>query len=43
MLGLDAFELDCDLFARDDVGAEVYIAERSAADLSANAIFITDA
>ena len=43
MLGLDTLELDGDLLARDDVGSEIDITERAAADLSADAVFITHA
>ena len=43
VLGLDALELDGDLLARDDVGSEVDITERAATDLSADAVFITNA
>jgi hypothetical protein len=41
MLGLDALELDGDLFTGDDIGTEIDITEGSATDLPANAVFIT--
>lgn len=43
MLGLDRFKFDGNLFARDDVGSKVDITERTGADLSADAVLITDA
>jgi hypothetical protein len=43
VLGLDAFELDGDFLTRDDVGAQVNIAERTRADLATDAVLITDA
>lgn len=42
VLGLNALELDSDLFAGDDVGAEVDITERSGTDLAADTVFVTD-
>lgn len=42
VLGLNALELDSDLFAGDDVGAEVNITERSGTDLAADTVFVTD-
>jgi hypothetical protein len=42
MLGLDALELDGDLFARDDVGAEVDITERTGTDLATDPVFVAD-
>lgn len=42
MLGLDALELDGDLLAGDDVGAQVDVTERARADLAANTVFVTD-
>lgn len=42
VLGLDALELDGDLFSGDDVGAQVDVTERSGADLAADAVFVTD-
>lgn len=41
VLGLDALELDGDLLAGDDVGAEVDVTEAAASDLTADAVFIT--
>ena len=38
MLGLDRLELDGDLFARDDVDAEVDVSEGAGADLLADAV-----
>lgn len=43
VLGLDGFELDGNLFARDYVGAQVDITERSRTNLAADAVLITDA
>lgn len=42
VLGLDALELDSDLFARDDVGAQVDITKGSGPNLAADAVFVTD-
>ena len=42
VFGLDGFELDGNLFARDDVGAQVDITKTAAADLAADAVFVTD-
>jgi hypothetical protein len=43
VLGLDALQLDGDFFTRDNVGTQVDIAKRAGSDLSANAVFVTDA
>lgn len=43
MLGLDGFELDGNLLARDDVGAQVDVAEAARANLAADAVLVTDA
>jgi hypothetical protein len=43
VLRLDALELDGDLLAGDDVGAEVDVTETATADLSADAVFVTNA
>lgn len=43
VLGLDALELDGNLFSRDDVGAEVDITERTRSDFSADTVLVTDA
>lgn len=43
MLRLDALKLDGNLFARDDVGAEVDVAERAGTDLATDAVLIPDA
>lgn len=43
VLGLDAFELDGNFFARDDVGAQVDVAERTGTDLATDAVLVTDA
>lgn len=42
MLGLDALELDGNLFSGDDVGTEIDITKGTRSDLSANTVFITD-
>lgn len=42
MLGLDALELDGNLFTGDDVGAEVNITERARADLATDPVLVTD-
>lgn len=42
VLGLDALELDGDLFPGDDVGAQVDITEGPGANLAADAVFVTD-
>lgn len=42
MLCLHALELDGNLLARDDVGTEVDVTERSGTNLAADAVFITD-
>lgn len=42
VLGLDALELDGDLLAGDDVGAQVDVTERSGTDLAADTVFVTD-
>lgn len=42
MLGLDAFQLDGDLLARDDVGSEVDITEGARANFAADAVLVTD-
>jgi len=42
VLGLDALELDGDLFTRDDVGAEVDVAEGAGTDLAADAVLVAD-
>jgi hypothetical protein len=42
VLGLDTLELDGDLFARDDVGAQVNVTERSGTDLAADTVLVTD-
>ena len=41
VLGLDALELDGDLLAGDDVGAEIDVTEAATSDLTADAVFIT--
>jgi hypothetical protein len=41
VLGLDALELDGDLLARDNVGAEIDVTEATASDLTADAVLIT--
>ena len=43
VLGLDALELDGNLFTRDDVGSEVNVAEGATTDFTTDTIFITDA
>ena len=43
MLGLDGFELDGYLFARDNVGAEIDIAEATTTNFTANAVLVADA
>jgi hypothetical protein len=43
VLGLYALELNGNLFARDNVGAEVDVTETTTANLSSNAVFIADA
>lgn len=43
VLGLDALQLDGDLFARDDVGTEVNITERTGTDLTTDTVLVTDA
>jgi len=43
MLRLDALELDGNLLAGDDVGAEVDVTETATANLSADAVFVTNA
>lgn len=42
MLGLDALELDGDLFSRDNVGAKVDVTEGARSDLSADTVLVTD-
>lgn len=42
VLGLDALELDGDLFAGDDVGTQVNVTERTRSDLSADTVLVTD-
>lgn len=42
VLGLDALELDGNLLAGDDVGAEVNITERTRTDLATDAVLVTD-
>lgn len=42
VLGLDALELDGDLFSGDDVGAQVNVTERSGTDLAADTVLVTD-
>lgn len=42
VLGLDALELDSDLLPRDNISTEINVTERAGADLSADAVFITD-
>jgi hypothetical protein len=43
VLGLDALKLDGDLLARDDVSAQVDIAERPRTDLATDPVFVPDA
>ena len=43
MLCLDTLELDSNLFARDDVGSEVDIAEGAASDFSTNTVLVAHA
>jgi len=43
VLGLDRLELDGNLLAGDDVGAEVNIAEGAGTDLAADTVLVTDA
>jgi hypothetical protein len=40
VLGLDALELDGDLFTRDDVGSKVDVSEGATTDLSTNAVLV---
>jgi hypothetical protein len=42
VLGLDALELDGDLLAGDDVGAEVNVAERARPDLTTDPVLVPD-
>lgn len=42
VLGLDAFELNGNFLARDDVGAEVDVTKRTRADFATNAVLVTD-
>jgi hypothetical protein len=42
MFGLDRFELDGNLFTRDDVGAQVDITKTTTANLPSNAVFVSD-
>lgn len=42
VLGLDALELDGNLFSRDDVSAQVDVTERSGTNLAADAVLVTD-
>jgi hypothetical protein len=41
VLGLDVLELDRDLLAGNDVGAEIDVAETAAANLAADAVLVT--
>ena len=43
VLGLDRLKLDGNLFTRDDVGAEVDIAEAATSDLTTDAVLVADA
>lgn len=43
VLGLDALELDGDLFSGDDVGTEVDVTERTGSNLSADPVLVADA
>ena len=43
MLRLGALELDGDLFSRDNISAQVDVAERARADLSTDTVLVTDA
>lgn len=43
MLRFDRLEFDRNLFAGDDVGAEVDITEGTGADFSTNTVLVTDA
>lgn len=43
VLGLDAFQLDGNLFAGDDVGTEVNVTKGTGTDLSTDAVLVTDA
>jgi hypothetical protein len=43
VLRLDALELDGNLLARDDVGAQVNIAERPRTDLTTDTVLVPDA
>ena len=43
MLGLDALEFDGDLLPGDDVSAQVDVTKGARADLSTNAVLVTDA
>ena len=42
MFGLDGFQLDGNLFARDNVGAQVDIAETPAPDLRSDTVLVAD-
>ena len=42
VLSFDTLKLDGNLFARDDVGSEVDITERTTTDLTTDAVFIAD-
>lgn len=42
MLSLDGLKLDGDLLARDDVSPQVDIAKRAGANLSTDAVLVTD-
>lgn len=42
VLGLDGLELDSNLLAGDDVSAQVNVTERTGADLSTDAVLVTD-
>jgi hypothetical protein len=41
VLGLDALELDSNLFSRDDVGSKVNVTEGATTDLTTNAVLVT--
>ena len=43
VLGLDRLELDGNLLARDDVGAQVAVAKGAGANLTTDAVFVSDA
>jgi hypothetical protein len=42
VLGLDGLELDGDLFAGNDVGAQVDVSERATTNLSTDAVLVAN-